>query len=345
VVFGVLAILMRSPEAVVRLAIVNEDTGVDLGTVRVVAGRALTDALVSVTSFQVQEMNRADALEAVRQRTVRAVIIAGQDFSRALLTDRRMHLDVILEGSNPGDKALVPATLSAAMGTVLQRLGGPFAQSIPTPDIQTTFLYGGPTYDDLDLFAPIYLPFFIFFLIFLLTVVSFLRERQQGTMERLMATPASRLDIVLGYLLGFGVLALVQSIVVLLFSIYVIGIEYKGSLIATFTVEAVMTMMAVGMGIFFSIFARNEFQAIQFIPLVIVPQGLLSGILWQIQDMPRWLQPIAWAMPLTYAIRAMRGVMLRGYTLVDVSGDLAILIGVAIFFIVLGVLTLRREVA
>jgi len=103
--------------------------------------------------------------------------------------------------------------------------------------------------------------------------------------------------------------------------------------------------VGVSMGILASVFARTEFQVIQFIPLLIIPQALLSGLIWPVEEMPAYLQPLAYIMPLTYANRALRDVMLRGWGLAEIWPDLLILLGFALLFVVLGALLTRREVA
>ena len=122
-----------------------------------------------------------------------------------------------------------------------------------------------PQSNTLDRVAPALLATLALFFSFLLTGISFLRERSQGTMERLMATPVSRPDIVVGYLFGFFIFALTQTLIIVLFTIYVLGIQYHGDLWQIFIFQIVIITGAVNLGIFISTFARNEFQMVQFI--------------------------------------------------------------------------------
>jgi len=169
----------------------------------------------------------------------------------------------------------------------------------------------------------------------------------EGTLERLMASPVSKIEIALGYMLGFTTFALVQSLMVLLFTIFVLQIHYSGNLLLVFLIEVIITVGSVNMGIFLSTFARNELQVIQFIPLVIVPQFLLSGVIWPFDEMPVLLQAIGRVLPLTYANDAMRSVMIKGFGMSDFGllTDLAILTVFAALQIWLATLTLRREIA
>ncbi len=193
--------------------------------------------------------------------------------------------------------------------------------------------------------APALMATFALFFVFLLTGISFLRERSQGTLERVMASPVSRLDLVVGYLGGFILFAAVQSLIVLLFTIFVLGIQYKGSLWQIFVFQLVVTVVALNLGLFVSAFARNEFQVIQFIPLVLVPQVLLSGVLLPTAQMPAYLRAISKVLPLTYSVDGLNGIMLEGKSLLDVGWDLLALAGFAVVTIVLGAISIRRSAA
>ena len=197
----------------------------------------------------------------------------------------------------------------------------------------------------LNRLAPALMATFALFFVFLLTGISFLRERSQGTLERVMASPVSRLDLVGGYLGGFILFAAVQSLIILLFTIFVLGIQYKGSLWQIFVFQMVVTVVALNLGLFVSAFARNEFQVIQFIPLVLVPQVLLSGVLLPTAQMPAYLRAISKVLPLTYSVDGLNGIMLEGKSLLDVGWDLLALAGFAVVTIVLGAISIRRSAA
>ena len=211
--------------------------------------------------------------------------------------------------------------------------------------LHATYLYGGPEFDAMDYVAPVYIAFLGMFFVFLLACVAFLRERSQGTMERLAATPATRTDIVLGYMIGLGLFALIQVAVILFYTVWVLEIHYLGSLGLLFLVIALLAVAGVTMGILASAFARTEFQVIQFIPLVIFPQALLGGLFWPVSDLPAYLQPFAYLMPLYYANNAMRDVMLKGWGLAEIWPNLAILAGFIAALVVLSALMMKREVA
>jgi ABC-2 type transport system permease protein len=219
--------------------------------------------------------------------------------------------------------------------------------SIPTLEPEVTPLFGDEDLDLLDLFGGPFIGLLVFFLVYVVTSVSFLRERTIGTLERLMASPLRRAEIIVGYSIGFMLLALVQSALVPVFALWALDLYNAGSVALLFGIVVLLALGAVNLGIFLSTFARNEFQAVQFIPLVIVPQILLSGLLVPVSSEPEWLQVISNVLPLTYAVEALREVMLRGADLSSsvVLVDLAVLAGFAALAILAGVLTLRREVA
>jgi ABC-2 type transport system permease protein len=125
----------------------------------------------------------------------------------------------------------------------------------------------------------------------------------------------------------------------------VLKIHYLGSLALLFLVVVLLALVGVGLGLLSSTFARTEFQVLQFIPIVIIPQVLLCGMIWAVEEMPSYLQPFAYVMPLTYANRALRDIMLKGEGLVAVWPDLLVLVLMAVIIVALGALTVRREVA
>lgn len=189
--------------------------------------------------------------------------------------------------------------------------------------------------------APILMAFFIFFFVFLISGMSLLGERTSGTLDRLLATPVKRSDIVFGYMLGYGLLGFLQAVVITVAGIYLLKIEIVGSLAAVITVCVLFAFVALAFGLLLSTFAESEFQMMQFLPLIIVPQLFFSGIV-PMASMPAWIQAVGKIMPLTYAGDAMTGIIMKGNSLAQASGDLAVL---AIFlFVLLGlnVLGLKR---
>jgi ABC-2 type transport system permease protein len=336
----------------IRVAVVNEDRSPDGQASLTVP---LIDSLnANKERLKVIEMSRADAGVAVEKGDQDVALVFGPTFTADMQTKRKTGVEVIVEGSNPAQASSALSVVGQALSSAAPRLlfstlppgTLPGVMPLGPPlEITTTRLYGDSNLQPLDYFAPMFIAYIAFFLIFLLTSVSFLRERTQGTMERLSASPVTRLELVLGYMLGFGFFALLQATVLVLFTVYALNIHYTGNLLPIFVVTIALVLGAVNLGIFLSTFARNELQAIQFIPIVILPQVLLSGLLWPVSEMPGWLQAIARAMPLTYAIEALTDLMLRGKDLFATWIAIVVLFGFAALAALLAASTVRREVA
>jgi ABC-2 type transport system permease protein len=337
-----------------------ENTGSNLKVVVAVEGQEA--AATTLTGDLVTALRRADveatvvgsgaqAEEMVKKGDADAYVLLDETFAQSLLAGKQPEVTVGLEGANPqitGDlmTKLARALASTAVAALSEAAGIPVPLENPVK-VNPTFIYGGPQFDTLDNLAPALIAFFAFLFVFALTSVSFLRERTLGTLERLMATPVKRAEVMLGYMVGFGFYALMQSAVILLLAIYVLQINYAGHLWIIFFLTVALSISGVSLGIFASAFARTEQQALQFLPLVVVPQGLLSGVLFPLESLPEWLQWIARLLPLTYAIQALRDAMIKGLGLLDpgVALNVGVMLAFAAFFVVIGALTLRREVA
>lgn len=349
------AILFRSKPGPIPLGVVNEDRGMASpvgGTIDL--GQRVTDELAAGDTFTVVALSGQEVGDRLRDGTVQGAIVFPEGFTAQFLKDRQAVLDLRLEGSNPARSMAISAQVTQAAMRSLASLAGaaigapPSAQAgegtLPVT-VRATYLYGGEEFDTMDYVAPVYVAFLAMFFVFLLACVAFLRERSQGTMERLAATPATRAEIVLGYMLGLGLFAVIQVSVILFFTVWVLGIHHLGSPALMLVVIVLLAIVGVTMGILASAFARTEFQVIQFIPLVIIPQVLLGGTFFAVPDLPAYLRPLAYFMPLYYANRALRDVMLKGWGLAEIWPNLAILAGFIGVLVVLSALMMRREVA
>jgi ABC-2 type transport system permease protein len=297
----------------------------------------------------VEDVSEPEIMAARQSGRIQAASVIRAGGLEELKQGRRAQLEVVLEGSDPmtsrdflRELQRIQRPLLDAMRSLLF-LSDEDVEMILPPNLSFQFLYGGAEFTETDYLAPPAIAFMAFFFVFLLTAVSFLRERAQGTMERLMASPLSRFQIIAGYFFGFLLFALAQTGVILFFVLYILKIHYLGHLSAILAVELILVIGASNMGILFSSFAKNEFQVAQFIPLVIVPQVFLSGILWSIESMPKLLQYLAYALPLTYANLALRALMIKGFSLDQVLPELGVLVGFALLMIAGSIFTMRRS--
>ena len=157
-----------------------------------------------------------------------------------------------------------------------------------------------------------------------------------------MTTTVARGDILVGYLLGFLLFATIQAAVILTFTIVALQIEYQGNIIEIVAVLLLVVVVAVNLGIFVSTFANNEFQVVQFIPIVLLPQIFLSGVIIPTDQMPAVMEAISVVLPLTYAVEGLREIMVMDQSLADVWTDLVILAGFGLGLLIAAVATLRR---
>jgi len=237
---------------------------------------------------------------------------------------------VKLEGSDPSKSKAVLALVKSASIRININI-----------EMDVLYLYGYKDMSSFDNFGPILIGFFVFFFVFLISGLAFLGERNSGTLERLMATPVKRWEIVLGYVSGFGVFTVLQSALIAWFSIYVLHIMMVGSFGLVMLMTILTAMTALTIGIFISAFANNELQMIQFVPIIIVPQVFFSG-LFDLSTMDPWLQAIGRFTPLWYVADALRSIMIRGKGWSDISFDVLVLSLICLFFIALNIITLKK---
>jgi ABC-2 type transport system permease protein len=184
---------------------------------------------------------------------------------------------------------------------------------------------------------------FPFVIMFLVTSIAMLRERTTGTLERLLTTPLGKLDLLFGYGLAFGLAAAVQAAVAVGAAFWLLGLSTTGSSGLVVLIAVLNAVLGVALGLFCSAFARTEFQAVQFLPVVVVPQLLLCGLFVPREQMAGWLQAIADVLPLSYAVEALTQVGAHAEPTSTMWRDFTVVTGAAIVALVLAAATLRRR--
>ncbi|MCZ0755477.1 ABC transporter permease [Anoxybacillus sp. J5B_2022] len=234
------------------------------------------------------------------------------------------------------------AAMQKALQTIQQKLPIPIKIEQPQPPtVHTSYVYGNKDTSFFDTLSPILVGYFVFFFVFLIAGIALLRERTTGTLERLLATPVRRHEIVFGYLLGYGTFAVIQTLIVVFFAVKVLDITLVGSLWHVILINLLLALVALSLGILLSAFAHSEFQMMQFIPVVIIPQIFFSGIL-PVDEMAGWLQAIAKVMPMYYGGDALKNVMYKGMGLSDIRTDLLALFGFVVIFVTLNIFALKK---
>ena len=196
--------------------------------------------------------------------------------------------------------------------------------------------------DGFSSLGPALLALIPFIVMFLVTSVTTLRERTSGTLERLLAMPMGKLDFLLGYALAFGVIAALQSALAVGVCVWLLDLAIVGSVWMLMLVAVVDAVLGTALGLFVSAFARTEFQAVQFMPALVIPQLLLCGLFVPRDALPRVLELISDVLPLSYAVEAMQTVATSTQT-GEVWRDVAIVAAYVVAGLALGALTLRRQ--
>lgn len=274
------------------------------------------------TECTVLRLDAGAADAAIRARRVDAVV-----------TYRIGRPHILMEGSDPAAvQAVSLAFLEAARSLLPANL--PFAPEV-------AYLHGSAEMEPFDNFGPVLLGFLVFFFTFIVSGVSFVRERTTGTLERMLSTPVRRGEIVAGYALGFAGVVTVQSALIATVSVKYLDMMLVGSFAWLLAITLLLAATAMTLGMLLSTFARNEFQMFQFVPLVIIPQIFFSG-LFPLETMAPWLRGVGRALPLTYGASALREVMIRGGGWETLRGDVAVLAAFALGFAAVNVWALRR---
>jgi len=184
---------------------------------------------------------------------------------------------------------------------------------------------------------------FPFTVMFLVTSVGMLRERTSGTLERLLTMPTAKLDLLGGYALAFGLLSLLQATIAAALTFGLLGLKVSGPVWAVFLIALLDALLGMALGLFVSAFARTEFQAVQFLPAVVLPQFLLCGLFASRDSMQTALRWVSDALPLSYAVDAMNKITRSGSVSGGLITDMVIIAGAGVLALALGAATLRRR--
>lgn len=209
------------------------------------------------------------------------------------------------------------------------------------PEIKESYQYGDKNTGFFARMIPILISFVVFFFVFLISGMALLKERTSGTLDRLLATPVKRSEIVYGYMLSYGIIAIFQTAVVVLAAIWLLNVEVVGNILNVIIVNVVLALVALAFGILLSTLAKSEFQMMQFIPLVIMPQLFFSGII-PLSSMGEWAPTVGKFLPLTYSGDAISQIILYGHNLGDILPNLGVLMIFLIILTILNIVGLRR---
>ncbi|MDD1759301.1 MAG: ABC transporter permease [Methanothrix sp.] len=265
---------------------------------------------------------------------------------------------LILEGRLNGAVVMQPGEVRVLLDATSLQISGIIAAAVQAGINQegtnfekkemntliTRYIFG---YDleMMDTVGPAILGLVVFFFTFINAAIAFIRERSQGTLEKFMVSPLSRVEMVSGYVLGFSLFTLLQSATTLIVVTVGFGVPMRGNPLTALAVVLLLGAGALVLGCFFSNFARSEYQVVQFIPLIITPQIVLCGVWWPLQSVPEFIRPVSYILPLTYAGDALRAVMLKGAGISEILYPDLLALGIFfLIFFAAATLMLKREI-
>lgn len=266
---------------------------------------------------------------------------AAEEMEAAVADKRAEVEDAIEEAARQREEAQTALT-----GMMISMPAEDFSMNmsdyLPIEDMETAYLHGNEDWRMFDFYGPVFIGIFLFVFTFITSDMSLVTERMGGTMTRFLATPVNAGQILGGYTLAFGILACVQSAIILWVALTFIGFPNEGNLGLVVFTCITMAMVSVALGLLVSGLATTPFQVIQLILLFVVPQILLCG-LFDLSGAPDWLAALSNFMPVTYGVDALRAVMLRGADLAAVGFDLAALWGFLALFFALAAFSFRKK--
>jgi len=254
----------------------------------------------------------------------------GEDFPNINI---QINLTIYIDGSEPQ----VIASVRAAIADMLNHLANKQTGDDPHINLDFDYIYGNEDLRPVDTMAAGVLGFAILLFMMLTVTGGFTKERITGTLCRVFTNQTSKMEIVLGYILGNSLIALIQSALLLIIGVFVFQLTVNGSLLLLFLMLFLYAVTCVGIGIFLSTFAQTELQAFQFIPLTIIPFMFFSGFIFPLTAFPKFFQYLSYIIPMTYSIRINRAIMINGFGIDMFLMDFFALLGLTVLYITLAI--------
>ncbi len=329
----------------VTTIIVNHDQGFQIpgGENLSLSNKIISNLNSTVLKIEYMD-NEEAAVQQVTDGKAYAVIIFPENFTQNIYASTKSSST----STNSSSEIIIRADETVV--NIKNAIIGAVADSITTTmeneginppiKINSDPVYGQDA-EFIDFFVPGIMAFVVYLLTTLLTLLAFVGERTTGTLERLLATPINESEIVGGYALTFGIIGTFQAAFLLLIGILMFKITVLGNVFLAFAVVALLAVVSQALGIMLSSLAKREAQAVQFIPFIILPVFLLSGVFWPIQAIPVWLRPLSYLVPPTYAVDACRSVLLKGWGIGKIWPDIMALVLFAALFLVIATWSLK----
>ncbi|MHA1667197.1 MAG: ABC transporter permease [Candidatus Heimdallarchaeaceae archaeon] len=302
-------------------------------------GKELVQVLQNDDSVDITQGNYNEGVDGVEKGKFYASILIPENFSESVVRmligeNVTVKLFVYIDATKPSIRASVMGSLHDALDVAMGDRGIKVIQ---------IFAYNGAEFTGFDVSIPSVIAFVLIFLLVIIGVITVTREKIQGTQDRLYSTPLRSSERLLGYVLGLLLIAFITILLILIFGVFIFGAKVQGNIFLLLFGAILFGVAHVFLAIFLSNFAQNELQAIQFAPLTALPSMALGGMLIPIVSLPAWLQPISYAVPLTYGIRLFEGIMLKGWGFKELWLEFTVIVGMCILFFILAVLTVRNR--
>lgn len=327
----------------VRVVVVNGDTAAGSSSL---SNKVISNFDTGVLNVAYAN-NESDGVAQVQNGSASAVIVFPSNFTQSVaaravgqtsVPQENVTIKLLADKSNPNISSAIIAAVNNAVAQTIASQGHQ-----PPAAVDSSNAVYGANAQFIDFFAPGIISLAVWQLTTLLTLISFVGERTSGTLLRLLSSPLKEGELVAGYAVAFGAIGTVQSAVLLAAAVILFNVTIVGNVLLAFVVIALLAIVSEGLGILLSSLARREAQAVQFLPFIILPAFLLSGVFWPIQAIPTWLRPVSYLLPTTYAVEAVRSVILCGWGLDKIYPDIAALVIFASVFLTLATISLRRR--
>ena len=294
------------------------------------------------------EKEKVDAILSFKDENHYQVTYANTDPSKTNMTRqainstlKQVKVQELIDNLKKAQQASIQTQVQSTEGQMTQTTTSPDDSSQINIKLSENYIYGDKNTTFFTKMTPILMGFFVFFFVFLISGMALLKERTSGTLDRLLATPVKRSDIVFGYMLAYSLVAALQTFVIVLSTIWLLDLEVLGNIGDVIIVNIIFALVALSFGLLLSTLAKSEFQMMQFIPLVITPQIFFSGII-PLDAMADWVQSLGKLFPLYYAGHALSKIILNGTSLLKLGFDISILLIFLLVLTILNIVGLKR---
>ncbi|MHA2621667.1 MAG: ABC transporter permease [bacterium JZ-2024 1] len=309
------------------------------------ASRRLVAATLNTGVFQYRGAvaSYGDAYDAIQSGFARAALLIPPDFTDRPVPGKSSTVQVLVDGADSTTANYVVATMDGVVAAFQapesSAVLNPFTSSIL---VQPRILFN-PDLRSSVYFVPALVVLILHLPLLILTSLSIVRERVEGTLEQLIVTPISRTSLMLGKLVPFFIIGIVAGTIILLVMVFVFRVPIRGNLAILGVTLIVWIATSLALGLLISTFARTQLQAVLISILVVVPSILLSGFMFPRESMPAPVYPITLVLPMTYAVAVVRGLVIRGASPLALFPHISVLVAFCVSMIALATLRFQKR--